>query len=163
MSSYEPAEAYRDTPCSDPQTSRGADQTPDEPSQQMLPTSEAVMEKRTETSTHSSRSGRVKREPSPKERKTKAPKSVKLQEPHKRKEKQEEEEERGEAKEAQIISRSTVVNVDSVRERIKEDREELLGLLETDGFGEGKCGEEKISERWRTYIIFFFLKFSLKP
>uniref|UniRef100_A0A8C2IKE3 NPHS2 stomatin family member, podocin n=1 Tax=Cyprinus carpio TaxID=7962 RepID=A0A8C2IKE3_CYPCA len=98
--------------------------------------SEAVMEKRTETSTHSSRSGWVKREPSPKERKTKAPKSVKLQEPHKRKEKQEEEEERGEAKEAQIISSSTVVNVDSVRERIKEDREELLGLLETDGFGE---------------------------
>uniref|UniRef100_A0A672NW94 Podocin-like n=1 Tax=Sinocyclocheilus grahami TaxID=75366 RepID=A0A672NW94_SINGR len=101
------------------------------------------MEKRAETSQHSSRSGRVKREPSPsaKERKTKAPKSVKLQEPHKRKEKPEvteEEEERGEANEAQIISSSTVVNVDSVRERIKEDREELLGLLETEGSGEGK-------------------------
>ncbi|XP_016394303.1 podocin [Sinocyclocheilus rhinocerous] len=107
----------------------------------MLLMREAVMEKRTETSTRSSRSGRVKREPSPsaKERKTKAPKSVKLQEPHKRKEKTEvteEEEERGEAKEAQIISSSTVVNVDSVRERIKEDREELLGLLETEGPGE---------------------------
>uniref|UniRef100_A0A672T3C8 Podocin n=1 Tax=Sinocyclocheilus grahami TaxID=75366 RepID=A0A672T3C8_SINGR len=102
---------------------------------------EAVMEKRTETSTRSSRSGRVKREPSPsaKERKTKAPKSMKLQEPRKRKEKTEvteEEEERGEAKEAQIISSSTVVNVDSVRERIKVDREELLGLLETEGPGE---------------------------
>uniref|UniRef100_A0A8C1CPI1 NPHS2 stomatin family member, podocin n=2 Tax=Cyprinus carpio TaxID=7962 RepID=A0A8C1CPI1_CYPCA len=97
-------------------------------------------EKRAETSQHSSRSGRVKREPSPsaKGRKTKAPKSVKLQEPHKRKEKPEVtvEEERGEAKEAQIISGSTVVNVDSVRERIKEDREELLGLLETEGPGE---------------------------
>lgn len=114
--------------------------------------SETVMEKRTETSQHSSRSGRVKREPSPsaKERKTKVPKSVKLHEPHKRKEKPEvteEEEERGEAKEAQIISSSTVVNVDSVRERIKEDREELLGLLETEGPGEGKCGEENISEQ----------------
>lgn len=135
---YEPADAYRDTPCSDPQKSTEADQTPDEPSQQMLLMSETVMEKRTETSQHSSRSGRVKREPSPsaKERKTKAPKSVKLQEPHKRKEKPEvpdEEEDRGEAKEAQIISSSTVVNVDSVRERIKEDREELLGLLETEG------------------------------
>ncbi len=107
------------------------------------------MEKRTETSQHSSRSGRVKQEPSPsaKERKTKAPKSVKLHEPHKRKEKPEEEEERGEAKEAEIISSSTVVNVDSVRERIKEDREELLGLLETEGPGEGKCGEENISEK----------------
>ncbi|XP_016317745.1 podocin-like [Sinocyclocheilus anshuiensis] len=107
----------------------------------MLLMREAVMEKRTETSTRSSRSGRVKREPSPsaKERKTKAPKSMKLQEPHKRKVKTEvteEEEERGEAKEAQIISSSTVVNVDSVRERIKVDREELLGLLETEGPGE---------------------------
>ncbi|XDV22469.1 hypothetical protein PO909_027356 [Leuciscus waleckii] len=100
----------------------------------------ADMEKRAETS-HSSRSGRTKREPSPspKERKTKAPKSVKLQEPHKRKEKPEvtEEEESGESKEPQMISSSTVVNVDSVRERIKEDREELLGLLETEGPGEG--------------------------
>ncbi|KAG1945750.1 podocin [Pimephales promelas] len=100
----------------------------------------AEMEKRAETS-HSSRSGRTKREPSPspKERKTKAPKSVKLQEPHKRQEKPEvtEEEESGESKEPQMISRSTVVNVDSVRERIKEDREELLGLLETEGPGEG--------------------------
>ncbi|XP_067271946.1 podocin [Pseudorasbora parva] len=99
------------------------------------------MEKRAEPSHHSSRPGRTKREPSPsaKERKTKAPKSVKLQEPHKRKEKPEvtEEEESGESKEAQIISSSTVVNVDSVRERIKEDREELLGLLETEGPGEG--------------------------
>uniref|UniRef100_A0A673J558 Podocin-like n=1 Tax=Sinocyclocheilus rhinocerous TaxID=307959 RepID=A0A673J558_9TELE len=84
------------------------------------------------------RSGRVKREPSPSAKERKAPKSVKLQESHKRKEKPEvtEEEERGEANEAQIISSSTVVNVDSVRERIKEDREELLGLLETEGSGE---------------------------
>lgn len=118
------------------------------------------MEKRAETSQHSSRSGRVKREPSPsaKGRKTKAPKSVKLQEPHKRKEKPEVtvEEERGEAKEAQIISGSTVVNVDSVRERIKEDREELLGLLETEGPGEGKCGEENISEKMETIFNMFF-------
>ncbi|XP_048020941.1 podocin-like [Megalobrama amblycephala] len=101
----------------------------------------AEMEKRAETSHHSPRSVQTKREPSPsaKERKTKASKSVKLQEPHKRKEKPEvtEEKESGEAKEAQIISSSTVVNVDSVRERIKEDREELLGLLETEGPGEG--------------------------
>ncbi|XP_077082459.1 podocin [Siphateles boraxobius] len=103
----------------------------------LLSLNTAEMEKRAETS-HSSRSGRTKREPSPspKERKTKAPKSVKLQEPHKRKEKPEvtEEEESGEP---QMISSSTVVNVDSVRERIKEDREELLGLLETEGSGEG--------------------------
>lgn len=108
----------------------------------------AEMEKRAETSHHSARSARTKREPSPsaKERKTKAPKSVKLQEPHKRKEKPEvtEEEESGEAKKAQIISSSTVVNVDSVRERIKEDREELLGLLETEGPGEGKFGQENL-------------------
>ncbi|KAI2650426.1 Podocin [Labeo rohita] len=109
----------------------------------MLLVRDAMMEKRAETSQHSSRSGRVKREPSPsaKERKTKSPKSVKLQEPHKRKEKpevtEEEEEKRGEAKEPQIISSSTVVNVDSVRERIKVDREELLGLLETEGPEEG--------------------------
>lgn len=110
----------------------------------------AEMEKRAETSHHSPRSVRTKREPSPsaKERKTKAPKSVKLQEPHKRKEKPEvtEEEESGEAKEAQIISSSTVVNVDSVRERIKEDREELLGLLETEGPGEGKFGQENLKK-----------------
>lgn len=102
----------------------------------------AEMDKRAETSHHSSRPGRTKSEPTPfaKERKTKAPKSVKLQEPHKRKEKlevTEEEEQSGEAKEAQIISSSTVINVDSVRERIKEDREELMGLLETEGPGEG--------------------------
>ncbi|KAL0160378.1 hypothetical protein M9458_044103, partial [Cirrhinus mrigala] len=107
----------------------------------MLLVRDAIMEKRAETSQHSSRSGRVKREPSPsaKERKTKSPKSVKLQEPHKRKEKPEvtEEEERGEAKEPQIISSSTVVNVDSVREQIKVDREELLGLLETERPEEG--------------------------
>ncbi|XP_056304176.1 podocin [Danio aesculapii] len=101
----------------------------------MLP---AEMEKRAETSQHSSRSARTKREPSPsaKERKTKASKSVKLQEPHKRKEKPATTEEE-EAKDAQIISSSTVVNVDSVRERIKEEREELLALLETEGPGEG--------------------------
>ncbi|NP_001018155.2 podocin isoform X1 [Danio rerio] len=104
----------------------------------MLP---AEIEKRTETETsrHSSRSARIKREPSPsaKERKTKAAKSVKLQEPHKRKEKLVTTEEEEEAKDAQIISSSTVVNVDSVRERIKEEREELLALLETEGPGEG--------------------------
>lgn len=108
------------------------------------------MEKRAETSHHSARSVQAKREPSPsaKERKTKAPKSIKLQEPRKRKEKPEvtEEEENGEAKEAQIISSSTVVNVDSVRERIKEDREELLGLLETEGPGEGKFGQENLKK-----------------
>lgn len=119
-----------------------------------------MMEKRAEASQHSSRSGRVKREPSPsaKERKTKSPKSVKLQEPHKRKEKpevtEEEEEKRGEAKEPQIISSSTVVNVDSVRERIKVDREELLGLLETEGPEEGKCGQENISEKMEIYVLF---------
>ncbi|XP_026054747.1 podocin-like [Carassius auratus] len=128
----------------------------------MLLMSEAVMDKRTETSTHSARSGQEKQEPSPsaKERKTKAPKSVKLQEPRKRKEKPEEE--RGEAKEAQIISSSTVVNVDSVRERIKEDREELLGLLETDGLGEalkkrylGIC-EMLLIVLVLSVVIFFF-------
>lgn len=100
----------------------------------MLP---AEMEKGAETSRHSSRSARTKRElsPSAKERQTKAPKSVKLQEPHKRKEKPETTEE--EAKDAQIISSSTVVNVDSVREWIKDEREELLALLETEGPGEG--------------------------
>ncbi|XP_026054716.1 podocin-like [Carassius auratus] len=124
----------------------------------MLLMSEAVMEK----STHSARSGQEKQEPSPsaKERKTKAPKSVKLQEPRKRKEKPEEE--RGEAREAQIISSSTVVNVDSVRERIKEDREELLGLLETDGLGEalkkrylGIC-EMLLIVLVLSVVIFFF-------
>lgn len=107
----------------------------------MLP---AEMEKGAETSRHSSRSARTKRElsPSAKERKTKAPKSVKLQEPHKRKEKPETTEE--EAKDAQIISSSTVVNVDSVREWIKDEREELLALLETEGPGEGKSKQAKI-------------------
>ncbi|KAA0712176.1 Podocin [Triplophysa tibetana] len=94
------------------------------------------MEKRSETSQQSSKSGAS---PSSKERKTKAPKSVKLQEPHKRKERQKPDisEEGHEAKDAQVISRSTVVNVDTVRERAKEEREELLGLLETEGHGEG--------------------------
>lgn len=123
----------------------------------------ADMEKRAETS-HSSRSGRTKREPSPspKERKTKAPKSVKLQEPHKRKEKPEvtEEEESGESKEPQMISSSTVVNVDSVRERIKEDREELLGLLETEGPGEGKFRQENIEKKTEnlSHSTFIFLE-----
>lgn len=121
------------------------------------------MEKRAEKSHHSSRSVRTKREPSPsaKERKTKPPKSVKLQEPHRRKEKPdvtEEEEESGEAKEAQVISSSTVVNVDSVRERIKEDREELLGLLETEGPGEGKFGQENMKKKLENLLslIHFF-------
>ncbi|KAI7791038.1 podocin [Triplophysa rosa] len=94
------------------------------------------MEKRSETSQHSSKSGAS---PSSKDRKTKAPKSVKLQEPHKRKEREKPDisEETHEAKDAQVISRSTVVNVDTVRERVKEEREELLGLLETEGHGEG--------------------------
>nr|XP_055074260.1 podocin [Misgurnus anguillicaudatus] len=103
----------------------------------------AEMEKRSETSHHSSKSGRVKRESSPssKERKTKAPKSLKLQEANKRKEREKPEiseaERKGEAEDAQVISSSTVVNVDSVRDHIKEEREELLGLLETEGHGEG--------------------------
>ncbi|XP_051549315.1 podocin [Myxocyprinus asiaticus] len=102
------------------------------------------MDKKAESPHHSSRSGRVKREPSPstKGRKTKAPTSVKLQEPHKRKERDKpevlEDVERDEAKEGvKVTSSSTVVNVDSVREQIKEEREELLGLLETEGHGEG--------------------------
>ncbi|XP_051978196.1 podocin-like [Xyrauchen texanus] len=101
------------------------------------------MEKKAESPHHSSRSGRVK-EPSSstKDTKTKAAKSVKLQEPHIRKERKKPEvpkvEERVEAKEeVKVISSSTVVNVDSVRERIKEEQEELLGLLETEGHGEG--------------------------
>lgn len=126
----------------------------------------AEMEKRAETSHHSARSVRTKRESSPstKERKTKAPKSVKLQEPNKRKEKPEvTEEESGEAKEAQIISSSTVVNVDSVREQIKEDREELLGLLETEGPGEGKFGQENLKKKdgepgFFCHSSFIFLK-----
>ncbi|TRY82898.1 hypothetical protein DNTS_001534 [Danionella cerebrum] len=92
------------------------------------------MEKRTEPS-HSSTSARKKRESSPsaKERKPKSSKSVKLQEPQK--EKPETTEQDG--KEARVISRSTVVNVDSVREQIKQEREELLGILETEGPGDG--------------------------
>lgn len=117
------------------------------------------MEKRSETSQHSSKSARVKREASPssKDRKTKAPKSVKLQEPHKSKEREKPDtsEERHETKNAQVISRSTVVNVDTVRERVKEEREELLGLLETEGHGEGTV-RSNIVERGEPMVMFNF-------
>ncbi|KAL6469382.1 hypothetical protein MHYP_G00229060 [Metynnis hypsauchen] len=100
------------------------------------------MERRPETALkpeHPPRPGRTKRETTPmaRERKHKANKSVKLQEPHRRKEKVKgeesgEEDMNKDKKDGAVMSRSTVVNVDSVRERAKEENEELLGLLESE-------------------------------
>ncbi|XP_007240131.2 podocin [Astyanax mexicanus] len=100
---------------------------------------EGEMERRAEASlkpVHPPRTSRTKKDTTPiaKERAHKASRSVKLQEPPRRKEKtkrqgEEEEEERNDGA---VVSSSTVVNVDSVRERTKEEREELLGLLESE-------------------------------
>ncbi|XP_017556821.1 podocin [Pygocentrus nattereri] len=108
----------------------------------MLLVSEREMERRPETALkpeHPPRPGRTKRETTPmaRERKHKANKSVKLQEPHRRKEKVKgeesgEEDVNEDKKDGAVMSRSTVVNVDSVRERAKEESEELLGLLESE-------------------------------
>uniref|UniRef100_A0A8B9K5D4 Podocin n=1 Tax=Astyanax mexicanus TaxID=7994 RepID=A0A8B9K5D4_ASTMX len=97
------------------------------------------MERRAEASlkpVHPPRTSRTKKDTTPiaKERAHKASRSVKLQEPPRRKEKtkRQGEEEGEERNDGAVVSSSTVVNVDSVRERTKEEREELLGLLESE-------------------------------
>lgn len=113
----------------------------------MLLMNESEMERRAETALkpeHPPRPGRTKRETTPvaRERKHKASKSVKIQEPHRRKEKvkgeeADEKDTTEDKKDGVVMSKSTVVNVDSVRERTKEESEELLGLLESEWHEEG--------------------------
>ncbi|XP_030646964.1 podocin [Chanos chanos] len=85
----------------------------------------------------------TKREPSPvpKERSQKISKSVRLQEPQMKKDKETTDDMLEEGKEIKLrppeMSCSTVVNVDSVREKSKEENEEALGLLETGWREEG--------------------------
>ncbi|XP_072516861.1 podocin [Salminus brasiliensis] len=101
---------------------------------------EGEMERRSETALkpeHPPRPGRTKKETTAmaRERTHKAGRSVKLQEPPRRKEKtkmKEEETGQEDRKDGVVVSSSTVVNVDSVRERTKEESEELLGLLESE-------------------------------
>ncbi|XP_066503391.1 podocin [Hoplias malabaricus] len=130
------------------------------------------MEKNAETalkSEHPPRTGRAKRETPPmaRERKQKASKSVKYQEAHRMKEKakgaEAGEKNINEDKEnGAVMSRSTVVNVDSVRERTKEESEELLGLLESEWHDEavkprslGVC-ELLLTIAALATVIFFF-------
>lgn len=151
---------HRDTPFLKIQEHRNiTHHTPNQHHTQHSPLSDCwirpmKMEKRSETSQHSLKSGAS---PSSKERKTKAPKSVKLQEPQKRKEREKPDisEDGREGKDAQVISRSTVVNVDTVRERVKEEREELLGLLETEGHGEGTVSVDKNTVKHGEPMVMF--------
>ncbi|TSK53701.1 Podocin [Bagarius yarrelli] len=95
------------------------------------------MERRTETLSPPPppKPGRIKKEAAPmtRDRKHKTVKAVKLQEPHKKKEstnsKEAGEEHSNEDKKEMM---STVINVDSVRQRTNRESEELLGLLESE-------------------------------
>ncbi|KAI4899058.1 hypothetical protein NFI96_009055 [Prochilodus magdalenae] len=109
------------------------------------------MERRPETALkpeHPTRPGKPRGETTPttRERKHKVAKSVKLEEPHRKKDRTKGEESGAEdlnedRKDRAGISRSTVVNVDSVRERATGESEELLGLLESE------CHEEALKPR----------------
>ncbi|KAM9461294.1 podocin isoform 2-T2 [Clarias gariepinus] len=72
------------------------------------------------------------------DRKHKVDKAVKLQEPHKRRErtKDKEAEEEHSNEDKKEVS-STVINVDSVRQRTNKENEELLGLLESEWHEDG--------------------------
>lgn len=85
--------------------------------------------------------GRIKRETAPmtRERKHKVVKTLKLQEPQKGKERMKGKETGEEhSNEEKKEMSSTVINVDSVRQRTNRESEELLGLLESEWHEEGE-------------------------
>lgn len=109
----------------------------------MLLMKESEMERRTEkiSPPPPPKAGRTKRETAPtaRERKHKVGKEVKLQEPHKGKERMKDKEageEHSNADKKEVPS--TVINVDSVRQRTNRESEELLGLLESEWHEEGE-------------------------
>ncbi|XP_053369419.1 podocin [Clarias gariepinus] len=103
----------------------------------MLLVKESEMEGRTEkiSPPPPPKGVRTKRETetTARDRKHKVDKAVKLQEPHKRRErtKDKEAEEEHSNEDKKEVS-STVINVDSVRQRTNKENEELLGLLESE-------------------------------
>lgn len=87
------------------------------------------------------KAGRTKREtvPTARDRKHKEGKAVKLQEPHKGKERMKGKEAgKAHSNEDKNEVSSTVINVDSVRQRTNRESEELLGLLESEWHEEGE-------------------------
>ncbi|MCI4383476.1 hypothetical protein PGIGA_G00026870 [Pangasianodon gigas] len=109
--------------------------------------------------------GRTKRETAPtaRDRKHKVGKAVKLQEPHKGKERMKGKEagEEHSNEDKKEVS-STVINVDSVRQRTNRESEELLGLLESEWHEEalkpqslGVCELLLIIAALATVIFFF--------
>ncbi|XP_026768729.3 podocin [Pangasianodon hypophthalmus] len=109
--------------------------------------------------------GRTKRETAPtaRDRKHKVGKAVKLQEPHKGKERMKGKEagEEHSNEDKKEVS-STVINVDSVRQRTNRESEELLGLLESEWHEEalkpqslGVC-ELLLTIAALATVIFFF-------
>ncbi|KAF5898558.1 podocin-like [Clarias magur] len=104
---------------------------------QMLLMKESEMEGRTEkiSPPPPPKAVRTKREAetTARDKKHKVDKAVKLQEPHKRKERTKDEDAGEEhSKEDKKEVSSTVINVDSVRQRTNKENEELLGLLESE-------------------------------
>lgn len=101
------------------------------------------MDRRTEmvSSAPPPKAGRTKRETAPiaRDRKDKVDKTVKLQDPHKGKERIKSKG-AGEdlSNEDKNEMSSTVINVDSVRQRTNRETEELLGLLESEWHEEGE-------------------------
>lgn len=87
------------------------------------------------------KAGRTKRELAPiaRDRKHKVDKTVKLQDPHTGKKRIKSKEASQELRnEDEKEMSSTVINVDSVRQRTNRESEALLGLLESDWHEEGK-------------------------
>ncbi|MCJ8737711.1 hypothetical protein PDJAM_G00027160 [Pangasius djambal] len=133
----------------------------------LLMTESGEMERRTEKISPPPlpKPGRTKRETAPtaRDRKHKVGKAVKLQEPHKGKERMKGKEagEEHSNEDKKEVS-STVINVDSVRQRTNRESEELLGLLESEWHEEalkpqslGVCELLLIIAALATVIFFF--------
>lgn len=109
----------------------------------MLLMKDSEMERRTEKISPPPlpKAARTKRETAPtaRERKHKEGKAVKLQVPHKGRERMEDKEAgKAHCNEDKNEASSTVINVDSVRQRTNRESEELLGLLDSEWHEEGE-------------------------
>ncbi|XP_028856956.1 podocin isoform X1 [Denticeps clupeoides] len=115
----------------------------------MAPMTDSGVERRAEVETHppTSRPLRAQKRDTSPTSKSRHPKNSKPPEPPRRKDKPRKEQAEGENKERQHAespekSASTVVNVDTVREKGEVEKDELLGLLETG------WQEESVKERY---------------
>lgn len=122
----------------------------------MLLTIESEMERRTEkiSPPPPPKAGRSKRDSglTAKDRKHKVEKTVKVQEPHKGKERikgKEASEEHSDEDKKEVSS--TVINVDSVRQRTNKESEKLLGLLESEWHEEGELANAVHIQNVLTY------------